>query len=50
MGYARLIADDNINTDYVPGLGHPGVIKAVYVAFKDNYTIVPGSCVWWSVK
>lgn len=47
--FKRLV-NNNLLVDWVAGLGHPGVIKAVYETFGDGYEIAEGSCVWYSIK
>jgi len=41
--------DENLIEDYVSGV-HPGVIRALYEHFEDNYLIVSGSLVWYYIK
>lgn len=42
--------DSNPETDVIPGIGHPGVIKAVYDIYGEDYIIYPGSRVWYHLK
>jgi len=44
--YAKEI-DKHLEEDAIIGICHPGVVKALYDIFRDNYSIVPNSSVWW---
>lgn len=37
----------NIGRDYISGIGHPGVILALYKMFEDRYELSPDSIIWW---
>lgn len=37
----------HLEEDAIIGICHPGVVKALYDIFQDNYSIVPNSSVWW---
>ena len=41
--------DENLTEDYVKGV-HPGVVRALYEHFNDEYSIVPNSLVWYYIK
>jgi len=42
--------DECLDDDVVHGVGHPGVIKAVYEYFGSKYRIVDGSRIWYWKK
>jgi hypothetical protein len=44
------IIDMATNTDVIKGIGHPGVIKALYEVFDDKYSRMPGSRIWYYLK
>jgi hypothetical protein len=45
----RAAVDAGLECDGLPGLGHPGVIKAVHEAFGGAAELAgSGSCVWWA--
>ena len=41
------LIDKNCEQDDIPGVGHPGVIKALYDCFHDKHLIMPDSVVWY---
>ena len=46
----RETIDEHLGDDYITGICHPGVVKALYECFQDKYQIVPRSVVWYYVK
>lgn len=42
--------NENLETDYIPGVCHPGVIKALYESFGKSYTIIQNSVVWYYIR
>lgn len=47
----REIVNEHLETDYIFNLGiHPGVVKALYNHFQDDYFIIPNSTVWYKTR
>lgn len=46
----KKMIEEHLGDNHIQGLGHPGVIKAVYEYFQDNYSIMPNSAIWYHVK
>lgn len=48
----RKIIDENLDKDNIPGVCHPGIIKALYEFFGKDYFIGKemNSSVWWYIK
>lgn len=44
--YTKTI-NEHLEEDLIIGLCHPGVVKALYDIFGDDYNIVPDSSMWW---
>ena len=42
--------DVHCEEDVIVGICHPGVVKALYEVFGDNYNIEPDSSIWWFRK
>lgn len=42
--------NEHLEEDYILGVCHAGVVKALYDAFGDDYNIYPGSTIWWRRK
>ncbi len=45
-GYIMTI-NEHLEEDALVGICHPGVVKALYDIFQDDYNIVPDSSIWW---
>ena len=39
--------NEHLEEDALVGICHPGVVKALYDIFQDDYNIVPDSSIWW---
>ena len=39
--------NNHLEEDALVGICHPGVVKALYDIFQDDYNIVPDSSIWW---
>ncbi|MDO8578305.1 MAG: class I SAM-dependent methyltransferase [Dehalococcoidales bacterium] len=46
----KLIIDSNRENDDLQGIGHPGVIKALFDCFQDKHSIMLDSVVWYYQK
>ena len=44
--YTKTI-NEHLEEDALVGMCHPGVVKALYDIFQDDYNIVPDSSIWW---
>tara|TARA_Y100000310_G_scaffold164294_2_gene164130 strand:+ start:448 stop:1224 length:777 start_codon:yes stop_codon:yes gene_type:complete len=44
------IIDRHLEEDVIIGVCHPGVVKALYDVFQDNYNIASNSSIWWRRK
>lgn len=47
--YTKVI-NQHLEEDVIVGVCHPGVTRALYDIFQDNYNIVPNSSIWWKRK
>lgn len=47
LGSYKKIVDSSLSEEAIPGICHPGVVRALFDMFKDSYEIVPGSSIWW---
>ncbi len=43
----KKMVEKNLENDYVPDLGHAGIIKALYEQFGDKYIRKPNSVIWY---
>lgn len=39
--------NEHLDEDVLVGICHPGVVRALYDIFQDDYSIVPDSSIWW---
>lgn len=46
----RAQIDQHLTEDYLPGLGHPGVMRGLHDWFDDQHSICPNSTIWYHVK
>jgi hypothetical protein len=42
----QLIIDNHLDTDYISGFCHPGVVKSLWEKFQDKYIIKTPSVIW----
>ena len=43
--------DEHLEEDILPDIPcHPGVVKALFDIFKDQYSIMPNSTIWYCIK
>lgn len=47
LGSYKKVVDSSLLEEAIPGICHPGVLKALFDVFGDNYNIVPNSSIWW---
>ena len=50
FGDYRKVVDEHLEEDAIPGICHPGVVKALYEIFGNDYSIEPDSSIWWHRK
>jgi len=46
----RRTINEHLGDDYISGLCHPGVVRALYDCFQDKHLIMPDSVIWYYVK
>ncbi len=46
----RKVIDEHLGDDYIPDICHPGVVKGLHEYFKDKYSIMPDSIIWYHIK
>lgn len=46
----KKMIEQHLADDYIPNVGHHGVIKAVHDCFHKEYLIMPDSIVWYYLK
>jgi len=44
------VINQHLEEDLIVGVCHPGVTRALYDIFHDEYNIVPNSSIWWRKK
>jgi len=44
------IIDSSLDKDYIPKIGHPGVIKGLYEIFGRNFKIISKVGIWYHIK
>lgn len=47
LGSYKEVVDSHLSEEVIPGICHPGVTRALFDVFGDDYSIVPGSSIWW---
>ncbi len=47
LGYFTKEIDEHLEEDAIIGICHPGVVRALYDVFQDDYEIVADSSIWW---
>lgn len=46
----REVIDKHLGDDFIPGIAHPGVIRALHDCLNDKYSIMPNSVIWYYIK
>jgi len=46
----KKMIDKHLHDDYITGICHPGVVKALHDCLQDRYSIIPDSVVWYYIK
>lgn len=50
FGEFRKEVDNHLEEDVIPGICHPGVVKALFDSFGNDYNVEPDSSIWWHRK
>lgn len=50
FGEYRKEVDAHLEEDVIVGICHPGVVKALFDMFGNNYNTEPNSSIWWHKK
>jgi len=50
FGEYKEVINQHLEEDVIAAVCHPGVTKALYDMFQDDYNIVPNSSIWWRKK
>lgn len=50
FGEYKAVVDQHLEEDVIVGICHPGVVKALFDVFGNNYNTEPNSSIWWHKK